>query len=227
MEHPAPMDIVTRRFDDDGSHSLKPAGGGQSGAGALSFRRRRRNTTAGKKVSTGIIQEESTLIHRSAKKALWQTPALVLLSLAIGTGVNQWRSDGLALVGEPATLASLGPGGAHLPEMDIAEALQRFQQEGVLFVDARPASQYAEGHIRGALNLAWPQAETDFIHVADRLDAARVIITYCDGETCTLSHDLARFLTDMGFGDVRVLVNGWELWRQAGLPTDTKTLENG
>ena len=168
------------------------------------------------------------MISRSAKKALWQAPLLVLLALAIGMGVNQWRSDRLALVGEPAAIASLGPGnGVDEPAIDLAEARRLFDLEEALFLDARPASQYAEGHIRGALNLSWPQAETEFIHVADRLDAARVIITYCDGETCTLSHNLARFLTDMGFGNVRVFVNGWTLWRQAGLPTETKTPGNG
>ena len=174
-----------------------------------------------------LVIEEAKLISRSARKALWQIPVLVLLALAIGMGVNQWRSDGLALVGEPAALASLGPGGAHLPEIDLAEARRRFEQENVLFVDARPADQYAAGHIRGALNLSWPRAETDFIHVADRLDAARLIITYCDGETCTLSHELAQFLADMGFGDVRVFVNGWTLWRQAGLPVERRSPGNG
>jgi len=45
------------------------------------------------------------------------------------------------------------------------------------------------------------------------------IITYCDGETCNLSHDLALFLKDMGFAHVNVLVNGWTLWIEKGLPT--------
>jgi rhodanese-related sulfurtransferase len=35
-----------------------------------------------------------------------------------------------------------------------------------------------------------------------------------------LSHDLALFLRDAGFTDTRVLVNGWALWQQAGLPVE-------
>ena len=42
----------------------------------------------------------------------------------------------------------------------------------------------------------------------------------CDGETCELSHDLALFLRDAGFVNTRVLVNGWTLWQQAGLPME-------
>jgi len=44
------------------------------------------------------------------------------------------------------------------------------------------------------------------------------IITYCDGEICELSHNLAIFLRDMGFRNVRILVNGWALWKEEGLP---------
>ena len=37
--------------------------------------------------------------------------------------------------------------------------------------------------------------------------------------SCELSHDLAIFLTDIGFADVRVLVNGWTVWQAAVSPT--------
>ena len=55
--------------------------------------------------------------------------------------------------------------------------------------------------------------------IAAQLDEKDTIITYCDGENCELSHDLAMYLKDMGFTNVRVLVNGWTVWQNAGLPT--------
>jgi 3-mercaptopyruvate sulfurtransferase SseA len=45
-----------------------------------------------------------------------------------------------------------------------------------------------------------------------------MVITYCDGESCNLSHELAVFLQDMGVEQVRMLFNGWTVWREAGLP---------
>lgn len=174
-----------------------------------------------------LCGREAKLKHRGVKTVLWQIAALALCAVMMGVGVNQLRSDGLTLVGEPAALASLGPVEAGEAEIDLAEARRLFGSPGVLFLDARPASQYAQGHIRGALNLAWPQAETEFIQIADRLDAARMIIAYCDGEACRLSHELARFLADMGFGDIRVLVNGWSLWREGDLPIETEASQNG
>ena len=84
----------------------------------------------------------------------------------------------------------------------------------------RPESEYAEGHIQGALSIPSQEADDYFMEAADRLSAAKAIITYCDGENCELSHDLALFLKDMGVENVRVLVNGWTVWHEAGLPTE-------
>jgi rhodanese-related sulfurtransferase len=60
--------------------------------------------------------------------------------------------------------------------------------------------------------------DLNFMTVTADLEMTTPIITYCDGETCELSHDLALFLRDAGFTDSRVLVNGWTVWQQAGLP---------
>jgi rhodanese-related sulfurtransferase len=50
------------------------------------------------------------------------------------------------------------------------------------------------------------------------LSLGSLIITYCDGEACTLSIKLAKKLEEMGYENIRVLVNGWSLWRKHFLP---------
>ena len=87
-------------------------------------------------------------------------------------------------------------------------------------MDARPQSQYLEGHIRGALNLPWQEVDQYFMELADRLSDSEMIITYCDGESCDLSHELALFLKEMDYDNVRLLVNGWTVWQQADLPKE-------
>jgi rhodanese-related sulfurtransferase len=104
--------------------------------------------------------------------------------------------------------------------VSLDRARELFERDAGLFVDARPPGQYANGHIRGALNVPWQAVDRYFMEAADRLDGADAIVTYCDGESCDLSHELALFLKDMGFEDVRVLVNGWTVWKEAGLPTE-------
>jgi 3-mercaptopyruvate sulfurtransferase SseA len=152
------------------------------------------------------------------KQARWQAPALVALAFLAALGTNQWRSDGLALVVAWSAAARLSEAAGDSLVIGLEEAQRRFQQDAAIFLDARPQSQFAEGHIRGALNLPWQEVDRYFMQTAQRLEGAAMIITYCDGESCDLSHELALFLKEMGFENVRVLVNGWSVWQQAGLP---------
>jgi 3-mercaptopyruvate sulfurtransferase SseA len=64
------------------------------------------------------------------------------------------------------------------------------------------------------------------MEAVDRLETAETLICYCDGENCELSHDLALFLANMGFEDTRVLVNGWTVWKEAGLPAQSRNTNN-
>ncbi|MBW2042891.1 MAG: rhodanese-like domain-containing protein [Deltaproteobacteria bacterium] len=100
----------------------------------------------------------------------------------------------------------------------LEEARKLHETQKAIFVDARSESLYREGHIQGALNIPWQEVDRYFVEVMERLDPEKTIITYCDGETCELSHELALFLQEMGFQSVRVLVNGWTVWKEAGLP---------
>jgi len=154
------------------------------------------------------------------KQALWQTPALILVAGMIALGVNQWRSDGIELIGDWSVEERFVDAAGDRMIISLDQARLLFQREAALFVDARPESQYADGHIQGALTIPWQEVDRYFMKMADRLDDASMIITYCDGESCDLSHHLALFLKDMGFANVRVLVNGLTVWKEAGLPTE-------
>lgn len=152
------------------------------------------------------------------KQTAWQVPLLIIAACLIAIGVNDGRTDDIALVGNWSADARASDDSGNSLVIDIEAARRLFRQEAALFVDARPQSLYAEGHIRGALSIPWQEADRYFTETADRLDGASVIITYCDGESCDLSHELALFLKDLGFENVRVLVNGMTVWQQADMP---------
>ena len=147
-------------------------------------------------------------------------PVLIALACLIGLAVNQVRPDGIVLVGDWSQDARFSDAAGDSLVVSLETAEQLFRQERALFVDARPKSQYDEGHIRGALSIPWQEKDRYFIEMVEHLEGPHTIITYCDGESCDLSHELALFLQEMGFENVRVLVNGWTVWQQAGLPTD-------
>ncbi|MFH1985966.1 MAG: rhodanese-like domain-containing protein [Pseudomonadota bacterium] len=162
----------------------------------------------------------NTIFKQNLKQALWQLPLLIIAAALIAVSSNHWRSDGLPLVGDWSAQARFADAAGESLVIGLEEAAGLFERQAALFLDARPQNQYAEGHIQGAVSLPWQEADRYFMELAERLDGASVIITYCDGESCDLSHELALFLKEMAFENVRVLVNGWSLWRQAGLPTD-------
>lgn len=157
-------------------------------------------------------------IDRPWKTAFGQTVALALMAAVLGLIVNQVRSDSIPLLGDwsPEARISLKFGKNIL--IPFEEAKDKFLTGAAVFIDARTPELYQEGHIQGALNL--PIAEFD--QMADKVlmdfpeDA--LIVTYCDGEDCALSAELALKLKEIGYENVRVLHNGWSVWKSHQLP---------
>ncbi len=160
------------------------------------------------------------MFREKLKQAVWQVPLLVITACVIGIAVNSLRPDGLALVGDWSEQARFADAAGESLVIGLDEAAGLFERQAVLFLDARPQNQYAEGHVRGALSLPWQEVDRYFMELTERLESASTIIIYCNGESCDLSHELALFLKEMGYKNVRVLINGWTVWQQAGLPTE-------
>jgi rhodanese-related sulfurtransferase len=152
------------------------------------------------------------------RKAAGQAVLVVLLSGAIGLAVNHFRPAGLPLAKDWSVQARLShpEGGGGVISLDEAKILHA--SGGAVFLDARPQVWYEVGHIQNARSLPLEDAETRFSAVLAETPKNGAIVTYCDGDTCALSHDLALALQAKGFTNVRVLVNGWTLWSSAGLP---------
>lgn len=168
------------------------------------------------KIKTSLCKTSAK--RSSLRQSLWQAPVLLAMAVIFALSVNHWRSDGIDLQGDWSAESRFSDesGSSLVISPDRAEKL--FKKNTGVFVDARAESQYKEGHIKGALNIPWQEVDRMFMEVYDRLESAEVIITYCDGENCDLSHELALFLKEAGFGNVHVLVDGWTVWQEAGLP---------
>ncbi|MCF8026313.1 MAG: rhodanese-like domain-containing protein [Desulfobacteraceae bacterium] len=155
-------------------------------------------------------------------KALRQAGGIILMACLLAVCTNLLRDNGLQLVGDWSADSRFADNSGESLVIDLTAASRMYTEDKAVFVDARPASQYDQGHIKGAVSLPWQDANERFMEVAPQLEGEKTIICYCDGESCELSHELALFLSDMGFKNVRVLVNGWTKWHSAGLPTKTK-----
>jgi len=151
-------------------------------------------------------------------KALGQACGIIVMACLLAASTNLLRANGIPFIGDWSPDARFADDSGQSPVISLKAASRMYTQDEAVFVDARPEREY----IKGAVSLPWQEANQRFIEVVSRLEGKKTVICYCDGESCELSHELALFLSDMGFKNVRVLVNGWTKWREAGLPTQTK-----
>ncbi len=114
--------------------------------------------------------------------------------------------------GSSEAQATDGPRGISTPK-----AKQIFDAKSAIFIDARRADQFAEGHIPGAMNVY----AYDFpAHIPDLipLPKDKLVVVYCDGGLCELSHELAEELMTFGFKRVVVYLGGVNEWTESNYP---------
>jgi len=155
-------------------------------------------------------------------KVTLQISAIILIAGVAGLVVNYFRTNTLPFKADWAIKEQeINTGGKRL-DISLAEAKKLYAEKDAVFIDARSTEAFISGHIAGALSLPWHDVEQRFIEVTENISSDATIITYCDGETCNLSHNLSVFLIDMGFSNVRVLVKGWTVWLDGHLPVEKK-----
>lgn len=149
---------------------------------------------------------------------------IVLLSGVVGVVYNAASSRGISLVGHWAEADSTGfviplsyQEGDSL--ISLAEAITKYQSQNTIFVDARYREDYELGHIRGAINISFDDFYEVFPEVEEKLSKEKEIVTYCGEIDCDISLFLGRLLKEEGYQRVMVMVQGWEGWTNAGLPT--------
>ena len=88
-------------------------------------------------------------------------------------------------------------------------------KKGVMLIDARPAARkFNPGHIQGAINIP----DDKFEQMKDQLpqDRGMLLIYYCEGPDCVLSHNSARKAEALGYTNVKVYTNGYPEWVAKG-----------
>lgn len=88
-------------------------------------------------------------------------------------------------------------------------------KKGVTIVDSRPAArQYDPGHIPGAINI--PDSQFDKLAGKLPADKAGLLVFYCGGLECMLSHNSAFKAQQLGYTNVKVYAEGMPDWKTKG-----------
>ncbi len=111
-----------------------------------------------------------------------------------------------------------------------ADDVVKAQAAGAAMIDTRVASEYAEGHIKGALNVPYREksekavsfdASQDEFNLAKLpADKATALVIYCNGPECWKSFKASTVAMKGGYTNVLWYRDGFPQWKSKGLPAE-------
>jgi rhodanese-related sulfurtransferase/DNA-binding transcriptional ArsR family regulator len=139
-------------------------------------------------------------------------PAVIDLCTALRTVAEHRLADFERLVREHFGDRS----DAEPVQMD--ELLKRVRSENVVILDTRPATEYAAGHIAGAISVP----VDDLQQRLRQLPKRKEYVAYCRGPYCVYADRAVEILRSTG-RRARRLLEGFPEWRAAGFPVETSS----
>lgn len=138
------------------------------------------------------------------------------LALAVGFALGGPMLSSPALAAEPVVVINKEGWYSKLVKIDLIEKVAVVPKPpGVLLIDSRPAARkYDIGHIPTAVNIP----DSQFEKLIDQLptDKSTMLIFYCEGLECKLSHASAAKAEKLGYTNVQVYAEGFPEWAATG-----------
>jgi len=105
----------------------------------------------------------------------------------------------------------------------------RYEQELIVFVDARDDQSYKKGHIPGAYQFDYHYFEKYLHTLLPACQAAQQILVYCNGGDCEDSEFAATMLRDAGIPKEKLFVYGGGIteWTNTNLPLEAGVRKSG
>ncbi len=98
---------------------------------------------------------------------------------------------------------------------DMAARVEASSRGRVMIIDSRNATQFAAGHIPGAVNVRLPDLRKE--RWETELRKRNTLIVYGQNPGSASAIAMAKRLMEMGMKDVRLYERGFDEWRDAGL----------
>ncbi len=123
----------------------------------------------------------------------------------------------ILLDGENKTLAIPELQGSH--PVDLETFMHFRTLDSTLVIDTRSRDVYRKGHIPGAVNIPYDEGGA-YLSRFEQMTAICRVITYCDGDECMSSIELAEELVFL-FPEVYFFFGGWSVWKDGDNPVET------
>lgn len=161
------------------------------------------------------------------RKTIREVVIIIGLSLITAFTINLISPRGIAFVGQwdpsKGVISARAKNDVVVVEReihDITEAKAIFDEGKAVFIDARNVEEYSEGRIKGAVCFPVGSYEEAIASFIEKHPFQVPLIVYCSGRECDDSHLLAAYLSDEGYENVRVMVDGFPLWNSKGFPVE-------
>lgn len=128
------------------------------------------------------------------------------------------------------SLAAETPTSLKGTEVVSAAKAKSLMDGGAKMIDTRVANEYAEAHIKGAINVPYKEKSAkaaDFDASQDSFDVSKLpadknatIITQCNGAECWKSYKGAVAAMKAGYKKVYWFRGGFPEWKASGLPVE-------
>lgn len=107
------------------------------------------------------------------------------------------------------------PGAVIVSAEEVAELI--LSRPELVIIDSRKKSEFAKGHIEGAVNLLNTSLQRESLesHVPNKTTP---IVFYCNGVNCLRSSDAIRKAMGWGYRNVFWFRGGWREWTDKRLP---------
>lgn len=146
------------------------------------------------------------------------------------------RRTFLASAAMATTLAPIGALAADVPpalpgtKLVAADEVMKLLAQGTPAVDVRVASEYADGHIKGAISVPYREKSAKAINFDATEDSfnlgklpadkAAAMVMYCNGPDCWKSFKAATAAIKAGYTNVYWYRAGFPDWKAKGLPVE-------
>jgi rhodanese-related sulfurtransferase len=166
----------------------------------------------------------------STAKLIWRSTfrealVVVIFSALLAFGTNAIRTDGLSIL-TPSKHSSIpGEEEIHPHQISLDRAKTLFLIQQARFVDARPKADFDAGHIPSAISLPLTDIDSGMQEFITQIDPQVTVITYCSGDTCLLSEELANIIRSWGYGDVWYMSESLSDWQRNGLPIESSEIQ--
>lgn len=154
----------------------------------------------------------------SFRSALTEAAAITIAAVILGLIFTGIAGTGLfsssAFPGRTATKEPVSS-----TFLTYEEARMLFLRGDALFIDARHGYDFGRGHIKGAINVPLQEFNNGHLLLTS-VAKDRLIVTYCDGEDCNSSVELAKKMYAAGYSNVRIFFGGWNEWLAHGQPRE-------